>query len=180
VNFYDWMLALHLLAAFAIAAALVLYSVLVFDGRRTESPDRRQLLFRIAPIGTPLIGGGSVLALILGVILAIDSDTFRDLERLDHRAIVLWAADGCDRRTDRQEYYTDVQKLAEEGGEGAQQEVVARLRAPPARYSISQTVLVFPADSPRYGFQAGSVTMLAAVRPHSWEPSRSSSTSSAR
>ena len=50
VNFYDWMLALHLLAAFAIAAALVLYSVLVFDGRRTESPDRRQLLFRIAPM----------------------------------------------------------------------------------------------------------------------------------
>ena len=76
MDFYDWVLALHLLAAFSIAAALVLYSVLVFDGRRTESPDRRQLLFRIAPIGTPLIGGGSVLALILGVILAIDSDTF--------------------------------------------------------------------------------------------------------
>jgi hypothetical protein len=141
VNFYDWMLALHLLAAFAIAA-VVLYSVLVFDGRRTESPDRRQLLFRIAPIGTPLIGGGSVLALILGVILAIDSDTFEIWNGWIIAAIVLWALMGAiGGRTGK--YYTDVQKLAEEGGEGAQQEVVARLRAPTGALLHLATVLVF-------------------------------------
>ena len=33
MDFYDWMLALHLLAAFAYAAALVLYTVLVYSGR---------------------------------------------------------------------------------------------------------------------------------------------------
>ena len=38
MNFYDWMLALHLLAAFAIASALVLYTVLVFSGRRDGEP----------------------------------------------------------------------------------------------------------------------------------------------
>jgi len=142
VDFYAWMLALHLLAAFAIAAALVLYSVLVFNGRRTQSPDQRRLLFRIAPIGTPLIGGGSVLALILGVILAIDSDQFEIWNGWIIAAIVLWALMGAiGGRTGK--YYTDVQKLAEEGGESAQQEVVARLRAPTGALLHLATVLVF-------------------------------------
>jgi hypothetical protein len=142
VNFYDWMLALHLLAAFAIASALVLYSVLVFQGRRMESPEQRGLLFRIAPIGTPLIGGGSVLALILGVILAIDSDTYEIWNGWIIAAIVLWALMGAiGARTGK--YYTDVQKLAEEGGESAQQEVVARLRAPTGALLHLGTMLVF-------------------------------------
>ena len=142
MDFYAWMLALHLLAAFAIAAALVLYSVLVFNGRRTQSPDQRRLLFRIAPIGTPLIGGGSVLALILGVILAIDSDQYEIWNGWIIAAIVLWALMGAiGGRTGK--YYTDVQKLAEEGGESAQQEVVARLRAPTGALLHLATVLVF-------------------------------------
>jgi uncharacterized membrane protein len=142
VDFYAWMLALHLLSAFAIAAALVLYSVLVFNGRRAQSPDQRRLLFRIAPIGTPLIGGGSVLALILGVILAIDSDQFEIWNGWIIAAIVLWALMGAiGGRTGK--YYTDVQKLAEEGGESAQQEVVARLRAPTGALLHLATVLVF-------------------------------------
>jgi predicted outer membrane lipoprotein len=142
VGFYAWMLALHLLAAFAIASALVLYSVLVLNGRRLESPEQRQFLFRIAPIGTPLIGGGSVLALILGVILAIDSKRFEIWDGWIIAAIVLWALMGAiGGRTGK--YYTDVQKLAEEGGQGAQQEVVARLRAPTGAMLHLATVLVF-------------------------------------
>jgi uncharacterized membrane protein len=142
VTFYAWMLAFHLLAAFAIASALILYSVLVFKSRRTESPEQRQLLFRIAPIGTPLIGGGSVLALILGVILAIDSHRFEIWDGWIIAAIVLWALMGAiGGRTGK--YYTDVQKLAEAGGEGAQQEVVARLRASTGALLHLGTVLVF-------------------------------------
>ena len=142
MNFYDWMLALHLLAAFAIASALVLYTVLVFNGRRMESPDQTKFLFRIAPIGTPLIGGGSVLALILGVILAIDSDRYEIWNGWIIAAIVLWAVMGAiGQRTGA--YYTAVQKLAEEGGEGAHQEVLARLRAPTGALLHLGTVLVF-------------------------------------
>ncbi len=142
MNFYAWMLALHLLAAFAIASALVLYSVLVFNGRRTESPEQRELLFRIAPIGTPLIGGGAVLALILGVILAIDSDRFEIWDGWVIAGIVLWVLlVAIGQRSGS--YYTAVQKLAEEGGEGAQQEVVARLRAPTGALLHLGTLLVF-------------------------------------
>ena len=142
MNFYDWMLALHLLAAFAIASALVLYSVLVFNGRRSESPEQQRLLFRIAPIGTPLIGGGAVLALILGVILAIDSDQYEIWNGWIIAAIVLWALMGAiGARTGK--YYTDVQELAEEGGDSAQQEVVARLRAPTGALLHLGTMLAF-------------------------------------
>jgi hypothetical protein len=142
VDFYDWMLSLHLLAAFAIASALILYTVLVFNGRRAESPDQMERLFRLAPVGTPLIGGGSVLALILGVILAIDSDTLEIWNGWIIAAIVLWAVMGAiGARTGK--YYTDVQRLAEEGGEGAQPEVIARLRAPTGALLHLATVVVF-------------------------------------
>jgi hypothetical protein len=75
VSFFDWMLALHLIAAFAVAAA-VLYSVLVFSGRRMTTIDETRTLFRVAPVGTVLIGAGLGLVLLFGVVLALDSDTY--------------------------------------------------------------------------------------------------------
>jgi uncharacterized membrane protein len=142
VDFYDWMLAFHLLAAFAIASALVLYTVLVVNGRRTESLEQTRLLFRVAPVATPLIGGGSVLVLILGVILAIDSDEFEIWNGWVIAGIVLWALFGAiGQRTGA--YYTAVQEVAEAGGEGAEQEVISRLRAPTGALLHLGTLLVF-------------------------------------
>ena len=51
MDFTDWMLALHLIAAFAVAAALVLYSALVFSGRRMQTLEETRTLFRLAPVG---------------------------------------------------------------------------------------------------------------------------------
>ena len=142
MSFYDWMLALHLLAAFAIASAFVLYSVLVVVGRRAESLDETRLLFRVAPVATPLVGAGTLLVLILGVILAIDSDQFEIWDAWVIIGIVLWAVlGGIGQRTGA--YYTAVQQRAEEGGEGAEQDVIARLRAPTGALLHLGTVLVF-------------------------------------
>jgi hypothetical protein len=142
VSFYDWMLALHLLAAFAIASAFVLYSVLVVVGRRAESLDETRLLFRVAPVATPLVAAGTLLVLILGVILAIDSDQFEIWDAWVIIGIVLWAVlGGIGQRTGA--YYTAVQQRAEEGGEGAEQDVIARLRAPTGALLHLGTVLVF-------------------------------------
>jgi hypothetical protein len=128
VDFYDWMLALHLLAGFAIAAALVLYSVMVVAGRRTDTLDGVRALFRLAPIGTPLMAAGMVLTLVLGIVLAVDADAFELWDAWVIAAIVLWALFGeVGRRTGV--YYTETQKLAESGG-AAESEVLARLRAP--------------------------------------------------
>jgi hypothetical protein len=83
-----------------------------------------------------------VLALILGVILAIDSNVFEIWDGWIIAAIVLWALLGAiGARTGA--YYTAVQKLAQEGGEGAQQEVVTRLRARTGALLHLGTVLVF-------------------------------------
>jgi hypothetical protein len=140
VSFFDWMLALHLIAAFLIAAALTLYSVLVFAGRRMKSAEDRQMLFRIAPIGGPLIGIGAGAALILGIILAIDAEDIKLWDGWVIAAIVLWAAmGGVGARTGA--YYTEVQKLAEGGA--ADEEVVARLRAPTGMLLHLATLAIF-------------------------------------
>src|SRR5688500_15103976 len=136
------MLALHLLAAFSIAAALVLYSVLVVAGRRMDSLEQTRLLFRVAPIGGPLIGAGMVLVLVLGIVLAIDSDDFQVWDVWVLAAIVLWAILAeVGRRSGA--YYTATQKLAESGGDGLEREGLARLRGPTGARLHYATVVVF-------------------------------------
>ena len=142
MDFYDWVLALHLLAAFSIAAALVLYSVLVVAGRRMDTLAQTRLLFRVATVGGPLIGAGMGLVLILGIVLAIDSDAFQVWDPWVLAAIALWAVFAeVGRRTGA--YYTETQQLAETGGPGAETEVLARLRAPTGARLHYANVAVF-------------------------------------
>jgi uncharacterized membrane protein len=144
VDFYDWMLALHLLAAFSVAAALVLYSVLVVSGRRNATLEHARLLFRVAPIATPLIAAGSVLVLIFGVILAINGgpEDFKIWNAWVIIGIVLWAVLGAvGQRTGA--YYTAVQERAESGDAGAEQDVIARLQAPTGALLHLATLVVF-------------------------------------
>jgi hypothetical protein len=129
VGFYEWMLALHVLAAFAIAAALVLFSVLVFSGRRMTTLDETRLLFRAGTVGGPLIGVGMGLTLLLGIVLAIDHDDFQLWDGWVIAAILLWAL-GAWTGGRSGTYYTETQKLAQSGAPGAESEVLARLRAP--------------------------------------------------
>jgi uncharacterized membrane protein len=143
VDFYDWMLALHLLSAFAVAAALVLYSVLVVSGRRASATlEDARVLFRVAPVATPLIAAGTVLVLVFGVILAIDSNQFEIWNGWIIAGIVLWAILGAvGQRTGS--YYTGVQELAEREGSASEQEVLTLLRAPTGAVLHLATVGVF-------------------------------------
>jgi hypothetical protein len=141
VSFYDWMLALHLLSAFAVGAALVLYSVLVFAGRRMTLEETRAL-FRLAPLGTILVVAGAALVLVFGVILALDSDTFELWDGWIIAAIILWAALGAvGQRTGT--YYTGVEKLAKQSDAGTEAEVLARLRASTGPTLHFVTVAIF-------------------------------------
>jgi hypothetical protein len=140
VTFYDWMFALHLVAVFAIASALVLYSVLVVSGRRMTTLEETRTLFRVAPVGGPLIGAGMGLALALGVVLALKSSEFEIWNGWIVAGFVLWALLAeVGRRSGV--YYTAVQKLAESGG--AEQEVIARLRASQGALLHVATVALF-------------------------------------
>jgi hypothetical protein len=125
MSFTDWMLGLHLLSAFAVAAALVLFSVLVYSGRSMTTLEQTRTLFRVAPIGNVLITAGIGLVFVFGVILALDSDRFDIWDGWIIAGIVLWALfGGVGQRSGK--YYTDAQKLAEGGNES---EALARLRA---------------------------------------------------
>ena len=140
MGFYEWMLALHVLSAFAIAAALVLFSVLIFGGRRMTTLADTRTLFRVAPVGTVLIGAGTLLVLVLGIILAIDSERYEIWNFWVIAAIVLWAILGATgQRTGA--YYTEVQKLAQDAG--AESEVLARLRAPTGARLHLATIAIF-------------------------------------
>jgi hypothetical protein len=142
VSFVDWMLALHLLSAFAVASALVLFSVLVFSGRRMTTLEQTRTLFRVAPIGGVLIGAGSGLVLIFGIILALDSDRFDLWDGWVIAGIILWAAlVGVGQRSGA--YYTKIQKLAERPDGGNESEVIARLRAPTGAWLHVATVGIF-------------------------------------
>ena len=135
------MLAFHLLSAFAIAAALVLFSVIVYSGRRMTTLEETRLLFRVAPARRVLIGAGIGLTLVFGVILALHSNTFNIWDGWVIAGIVLWAAfAGVGQRTGK--YYTDVQKLVEEPS-GTEAEVLALLRAPTGALLHLATVGLF-------------------------------------
>jgi hypothetical protein len=131
MGFYDWMLALHLLSAFAVAAALVLYSVLVVSGRRMTSLEQANALWRVAPIGGPLIGAGMGLVFVFGVILALNGGTadFKLWDLWVIIGIVLWVLLGAIGRSSGN-YYVDVEKIAKAGGPDAERTVLERLRSP--------------------------------------------------
>ena len=120
----------------------MLFSVLVFSGRRMTTLEETRTLFRVAPIGNMLITAGLALVLVFGVILALDSDAFEIWDGWIIAAIVLLIAfGGVGQRSGA--YYTDVQKLAEEPGGGNEAEVLARLRAPTGAMLHLATVALF-------------------------------------
>jgi hypothetical protein len=126
VGFYDWMLSLHVLSAATMGVALVLFTMLVLTGRRLRSIEEADLNFRLGGIGGIVIGVGSVAALILGIVLAIDSDAYHVWDGWVIAAIVLWAILGAlGGRSGK--YYTETEQIAK-AGRG--DEALARLRAP--------------------------------------------------
>src|SRR5262245_35872219 len=135
------MFALHLIAAFAVAASLVLFSVLVWTGRRMTTVEETRTLFRVAPVGSILISGGLAIVVGLGVYLAIASNRYEIWNLWVVVAIVLAVAfGGIGQRSGA--YYTDVQKLAEQpGADGA--EVLARLQAPTGARLHLATIALF-------------------------------------
>ena len=134
------MLAFHLLSAFVVAAALVLFSVMVYSGRRMTTLEETRLLFRVRPLGGILTGAGIGLTFVFGVILAVHSNTFNIWDGWVIAGIVLWAAFAAvGQRTGK--YYTDVQKLVEQ--EGTEAEALALLRAPTGALLHLATVGLF-------------------------------------
>ena len=92
---YDWLLFLHVASAFALVAALVLYTVLIAVVWNKDVPTDVARLFRISKVGDVLIAVGSIGVLVFGIWLAIEDDRYKVWDGWVIAALVLWFVMGA-------------------------------------------------------------------------------------
>jgi len=90
VGFNQWMLALHVLAAFSLVAGSTLFWVLVVAVRRIDRPDDTLRLAPVAKVGNATIGIGMGGTIILGIYLAFAVDGYAIWDGWIIAALVLW------------------------------------------------------------------------------------------
>ena len=95
MSLYDWLLFLHLLSAFAVAAAIVLFSVLIAAWWKRDIPSDVVSLFRISRTGELLVAAGSIGVLVFGIWLAIDAEDYSPWDGWVIAAYVLWLLFGA-------------------------------------------------------------------------------------
>jgi len=95
VSGHDWLLFLHVLSAFALVAALVLYTVLIAVVWNKDVPTDVARLFRISKMGDVLIAVGSIGVLVFGIWLAIEDDRYKLWDGWVIAALVLWLVMGA-------------------------------------------------------------------------------------
>ncbi len=88
MELYDWLLALHVLSAFAWISALVVYSVVIAAGRGTSVPSDVVRLFRVVRVGDALIAVGMIGTIVFGIWLALDEYEIWDGWII--AALILW------------------------------------------------------------------------------------------
>jgi uncharacterized membrane protein len=88
VELYDWLLALHVLSAFAWISAMVVYSVAIGAGWKLTVPSDVVRVFKVARVGDPLIAVGMIGTIVFGIWLALDEYEIWDGWIIT--ALVLW------------------------------------------------------------------------------------------
>jgi hypothetical protein len=91
VSFDDWMLALHVLSAFAYVAAIILFWVLIVAVRRTDTPDATIRMGPAVKVGNAAVGIGAGGTIILGIWLAFSVGGYDIWDAWIVAALVLWA-----------------------------------------------------------------------------------------
>jgi uncharacterized membrane protein len=147
VSTYEWLLFLHLLAAFALVSAEVLFTFLIASLWRTDLPSQIARVAGIPRLGTVLVGVGSVSVLVFGIALAFQADSYAIWDGWIIAALVLWLAfNEIGRRTGKA--YDAVGKralaLVNEGRDIPNLELRAAFRSPTALWLhiASQGVVV--------------------------------------
>lgn len=93
MSLYDWLLALHVLSAFAWVSALVLYSVILAAAWGTSIPSDVARMFRATKVGDVLIAVGMIGTIVFGVWLALDEYEIWDGWII--AALALWLVAGA-------------------------------------------------------------------------------------
>jgi len=94
VSFDDWILALHLLSAFAYVAGMIVFWVLIVAVRRTGTPDGTIRMAPVVKIGMIGTGVGAVGTIVFGLWLTFSVGGYRIWNFWIIAALVLWAIAG--------------------------------------------------------------------------------------
>jgi Predicted integral membrane protein (DUF2269) len=95
VSFDDWLLALHVLSAFAYIGGIVLFWMLIVAVRTTDTPAGTIRMEPIVKVGNAAVGIGAVGTLLLGIWLAFKLDSYAIWDVWIIAALVLWAISGA-------------------------------------------------------------------------------------
>ena len=95
MSFDAWMLALHVLSAFAFVAGLVLFWVLIVAVRRTDTPEETIRMEPMVKVGNAAVGVGAGGTIILGIWLAFSYGGYDIWDPWIIAALVLWAVAGA-------------------------------------------------------------------------------------
>jgi uncharacterized membrane protein len=113
VSLDQWILALHVLSAFSLVAALVLFWVMIVAVRRTDTPEGTIRMAPVAKVGNVAAGIGGMGTIVFGVWLAFSVGGYDIWDGWIIAAIVLWAiATGVGGRTGK-EYMAGMKKAEE-------------------------------------------------------------------
>jgi hypothetical protein len=128
VSFDDWILALHVLSAFAFVAGLILFWVLIVAVRKTDTPDGTIRMEPVVKVGNAATGIGAGGTLIFGIWLAFSYGGYDIWDLWIVAALVLWAVAGALGQRTGVEYtagMTKAKELAAAGQTGPSAELLA-------------------------------------------------------
>jgi uncharacterized membrane protein len=91
MSFDAWVLALHVLSAFAFVAGIVLFWVLIVAVRKTDTPEGTVRMEPIVKVGNVAIGIGAGGTIVFGIWLAFSVGGYDIWDGWIIAAIVLWA-----------------------------------------------------------------------------------------
>ncbi len=133
MSFDDWILAFHVLSAFALVGAMVLFWILIVVMRDIDTASGTLAFGRVATVGNRVVIAGVLGTIVFGVWLAIGLDAYNLWDGWIIAAIVLWAigsGTGVRAGSEYTKALTRAEELQTAGQEGPPGELRALNRSP--------------------------------------------------
>ena len=128
MSFNDWLLALHVLAAFAYVAGVVLFWILIVAVRKIDTPEETIRMGPIVNVGNAAVGIGAGGTIVFGIWLAFALDGYAIWDGWIIAALILWAIAGAVGQRTGAAYMqgmTKAKELDAAGQRGANAELLA-------------------------------------------------------
>ena len=132
MSFDEWVLAVHVLSAFAYVGGIVLFWMLIVAVRKIDTPGATIRMEPIVKVGNVAVGVGAVGTIVLGIWLAFALDSYAIWDGWIIAAIVLWAVSAAFGQRTGAAYMrgmTKAKELDAAGQDGSNAELLALNRA---------------------------------------------------